>query len=375
MFYLSFRYILYIVCHDIMSYINITHDRHIKDAMINETKPDNVLRIGNDTNPNTPITQIRDIQQPWVEKYRPSCVEDLVVDDHISEKLHKIIQTKNMPNIIMTGTPGCGKTSAVLCIAKQIIGSKWNEHCVELNASNNRGLDIIHNSIIHFCKKKKNGMHKILILDEADNITTKAQHSLSNLMDQYLDNTRFAFTCNDINKIIESIQSRCIIIKFQKPSVEKTINRLKEICTKESIHYTHAGMEALLTVSGNDLRQSINNMELVHHMGSITNDNVFNTCDVPYYTSIEKLLQAILAHKFYDAIDYIDDFINQGCSRSDICLFIIEHIKNGNLSDLIKIKFIDKVNKTYININNGHNTNLQLYACVGNMISMCTNDN
>ena len=70
-------------------------------------------------------------------------------------------------------------------------------------------------------------------------------------------------------------------------------------------------MEALLTVSGNDLRQSINNMELVHHMGSITNDNVYNTCDVPYYTSIEKLIQAILAHKFYDAIDCIDDFINQ----------------------------------------------------------------
>ena len=123
----------------------------------------------------------------------------------------------------------------------------------------------------------------------------------------------------------------CIIIKFRKPPIQKTINRLKEICTKESITFTQDGIDALLTVSGNDLRQSINNMELVHHMGSITKENVFDTCDIPYSTSIEKLIQAILARKFHDAIDYIDNFVDQGWSRSDICLFIIEHIKNGNL--------------------------------------------
>ena len=324
-----------------------------------------------------PVYKTHNILQPWVEKYRPSTIDDLVVDDNISEKLNKIIQDKNMPNIILTGTPGCGKTSAILCIAKQIVGgSQWDENVVELNASNNRGLDIIHNSIIHFCKKKKGDMHKILILDEADNITNKAQHSLSNLMDQYLDNTRFAFTCNDINKIIESIQSRCIIIKFQKPSIPKTIHRLQEICSKENIAYTNDGLHTLMSVSGNDLRQSINNMELVHHNGSITQENVYDTCDIPYASSMEILMANVMSNKFHECVDNINYFIQQGYSRSDICLFLIEYIKTStqeHMTDRLKIQFIDCINKTYININNGHNTNLQLYGCVGNMIHLITN--
>lgn len=326
----------------------------------------NILHLSNFTQ--THKTHI--IYQPWVEKYRPSDVNELVVDDNITEKLHKIIQNKNMPNIILTGTPGCGKTSAVLCIAKQIIGKNWAENVVELNASNNRGLDIIHNSIIHFCKKKKGDMHKILILDEADNITNKAQHSLSNLMDQYLDNTRFAFTCNDINKIIESIQSRCIILKFQKPSIEKTIQRLQSICAKENIQFTQDGLETLLSVSGNDLRQSINNMELVYHNGSITKENVYDTCDIPYSASMKVLLDNVLQSDFHNSILNIKECIQHGYSRSDICLFFIEYIKDADIEEIYKIKFIDCVNQTYININNGHNSNLQLYACVGEMIKL-----
>ena len=325
----------------------------------------------------TPVYKTLNIKQPWVEKYRPTTIDELVVDDNISEKMNNIIQNKNMPNIILTGTPGCGKTSTILCIANQIIGkTQWDEHVVELNASNNRGLDIIHNSIIHFCKKKNGAMHKILILDEADNITNKAQHSLSSLMDQYLDNTRFAFTCNDINKIIESIQSRCIIVEFQKPSIPKTIHRLQDICRKENIEYTTDGLHTVLSVSGNDLRQSINNMELVHHNGPITRDNVYDTCDIPYSSSMERLIVKVIRNDFHGSVDSVDNLIQQGYSRSDICLFLIEYIKTStldNMTDFLKIRFIDCINNTYININNGHNTNLQLYGCVGEMVCLANN--
>ena len=162
--------------------------------------------------------EIQNIKIPWVEKYRPKTSDEILLDPFIKDKINKILQEKTIPNMIITGEPGTGKTSTIICLAKQIYNSKTLDECVlELNASDDRGLSIINNTILPFCKKKVDkNIHKLVILDEADSITTKAQNLLSNMIAEFRQNTRFVFICNDCSHITESIQSRCMIIKYSK---------------------------------------------------------------------------------------------------------------------------------------------------------------
>lgn len=313
------------------------------------------------------------ILEPWVEKYRPSRIEDIFINETLMRKLKQIIENKDMPNLIITGSPGSGKTSAVICMAKQILQNAYLENCIEMNASNNRGLDILNNSIIHFCKKEIDSKipHKIVILDEADNITTKAQQSLSNIIEEH-DNTRFAFTCNDINKIIEPIQSRCIILKFNHCSIETTMEKLRSICKHEKVSYTDEGLKAIIETSNNDLRQCINNMEMIFFSyNDITRKNVIIGCDVPINVQINNLIETIKTKAFNKSIELVDKTIDSGFSLSDICLFMIENMKESNyFTELDRIKCIDIISQTYMSITNGNDSKLQIYSCIAQLISL-----
>ena len=161
------------------------------------------------------------IYLPWVEKYRPKKLNDLILDDITNKKMKNFLINKELSNMIITGHPGTGKTSTIICLAKEVYGETFKEAVIEYNASDNRGLETINNSIIHFCKKKvktENNLPKLVILDEADNITKKAQNTLCNLMETYINTTKFVLTCNDYNKLVEGIQTRCLIIRYNSLS-------------------------------------------------------------------------------------------------------------------------------------------------------------
>ena len=147
----------------------------------------------------------KNIQLPWIEKYRPGDTEQILLDEMLLEKIDKIIESKSVPNMILTGEPGTGKTSTVLIIAREIFKEDYNENVLELNASDDRGLSIINNTIIPFCQKITKTQEKLIILDEADSITNKAQNLLSNLINEFKKNRRFVFVCNDSIKINKSI--------------------------------------------------------------------------------------------------------------------------------------------------------------------------
>ena len=190
------------------------------------------------------------LNTPWIEKYRPTKVEDLVLDNGTLNKIRKIVLDKTMPNIIITGVPGIGKTTTILCIAKNLLGKYFKEGVLELNASDERGVKTVQESIEYFCKKKLDiddefSKHKIILLDEADNMTRKAQQAINNLMEQYHETTRFAFTCNNSSEIIEAIQSRCIIFRYCRLNHEQITNRLKTICALEKVEYTEDGLRKI----------------------------------------------------------------------------------------------------------------------------------
>jgi replication factor C subunit 2/4 len=194
---------------------------------------------------------------PWIEKYRPSIFDEVILTDHIKDKFNQL-SIDNFPNILIFGPPGIGKTTTAITICKKIL--PLSDSYIELNASDNRGINMIYNSIQSFCKKKNDEKIKVVILDEADNITKKAQEQLINFIENY-PYIKFIFTCNDSNQIIETLQSRCLLIKFNKPSVSNTKIILQKICQEEKLSLSENVINDILIFSDFDIRKSINNLE------------------------------------------------------------------------------------------------------------------
>ena len=317
---------------------------------------------------------------PWIEKYRPVDVQDLVTDEHTLTKIKTIIAEKNMPNIIITGVPGIGKTTTILCIAKNLLGRYADQSVLELNASDDRGIKAVQESIIYFCKKKhvipnennNYAKHKIVLLDEADNMTDKAQKLINNLMEEYQHNTRFAFTCNNSSDIIEAIQSRCIIFRYKRLNNEQISNKLKYICEKEKVPFTNDGINAIVTIAQGDLRQAINNLQLTFNgYINVIPENVYKLCDKPHPLIIQNIFSACYVKDYKTALILLNELRNKGYSSSDISLSMINTLENAqipNIDEKTKIQYLKEISKTCIVINKGLNTPLQLTGCI---LSLC----
>ena len=315
--------------------------------------------------------KIIDIKIPWVEKYRPKKSNEIILDDFIQQKINKILESKSIPNMIITGEPGTGKTSTIICIAKEIYSDEiFKENVLELNASDDRGLSIINNTILPFCKKKtKNNVIKLVILDEADSITSKAQNLLSNIIAEYRKNTRFVFICNDCSQITESIQSRCMIIKYGRINKEDLFEKIKSICIIENINYTDDGIADLLFLSDYDIRQAINNLECIYYSGEIFNSqSVYKIIDQPKPYYIEKILNTCLAGDLNESINIVKELYNKGYTPNDILLTfmkcLMENQLNYNIEHETILKLYEIISLIYIRVNGGNDTLLQLCGCI-----------
>jgi len=281
------------------------------------------------------------IKLPLVEKYRPKDFNDLLFDDFIRDKIKNIIKLNQIPNMIITGEPSTGKTSTIIYLAKKIYQDNYREHVLELNASDDRGIKSVHDTIINFCKRKvffKEGyaQHKLLILDEADNITPKAQRLINSIMEKY-PTTRFAFTCNNSTDIIESIQSRCVIIRFTKPP-EHYLNRLKLICLNEKIIYDDESLLYLFDVSQKDIRQAINILELTFTCyNSLSIENINKICDILSKIIFDNLFDGIINKDITGISKIINKFKNEGYYSLDVLLHFIQYIKTKNITEDLRI--------------------------------------
>ena len=315
-----------------------------------------------------------DIGLPWIEKYRPSNTSDIFLDTFLLEKIHKIIEYKSVPNMILTGEPGTGKTSTILIIAKNIYPDPrdYNENILELNASDDRGLSIINNTIIPFCQKITNSAEKLIILDEADSITNKAQNLLSNIITEYKKNCRFVFICNDSTKVNESIQSKCMIINYPKLRDNFINNKLMDICNIENIKYNKESIDELVSISDRDIRKSINNLECIKYTHSdLTIDTIYKLLDKPKPAYIRNILDLCLNDQFKESILELTRLYKNGYNASDILLTFLDYLINPN-SDLTipyakKMKLFNIVSFGYIKVNEGNDSLLQLIGCLSNI--------
>jgi replication factor C subunit 2/4 len=319
------------------------------------------------------------IKIPWIEKYRPTILEEILIEPFIKDKINKILLNNSIPNMIITGEPGTGKTSTILFLAKEIYKNNYNDNVLELNASDDRGLLIINNKIYPFCKKKilqSDVCHKLVILDEADSITSKAQNVLSNIISEFRSNTRFVFICNDCSQIIESIQSRCMIIKYPKINQQNLQYKIEHICKNENIKYDLDSINILLFVSDYDIRQAINNLECIYHsLNELTEENIYKIIDKPKLYYITDILNECYNKNFSNAIKIVSKLYNKGYTPNDILLTIMKYLmeNNNDLSNENKIKIYEITSHSYITINDCTDTLLQLCGCISKIYQYINN--
>lgn len=301
---------------------------------------------------------------PWVEKYRPSKVSDIVGNQDAISRLQVIARDGNMPNLILAGPPGTGKTTSILALAHELLGSNYREGVIELNASDDRGIDVVRNKIKMFAQKKVTlppGRHKIIILDEADSMTAGAQQALRRTMEIFSNSTRFALACNTSAKIIEPIQSRCAIVRFTKLSDQEILGRLMLVVEAEKVAYIPEGLEAIIFTADGDMRQALNNLQATYSGFQFVNqENVFKVCDQPHPLHVKNMVQNVLEGNFDEACSRLKSLYDLGYSATDIITTLFRVIKNYDMPEYLKLEFIKETGFAHMRISDGVGSLLQL---------------
>lgn len=311
---------------------------------------------------------------PWVEKYRPEFLKDVVGNQEAVSRLSAIAQTGNLPNIILSGPPGIGKTTSILCLAREMLGDVYKNAVLELNASDARGIDVVRNKIKMFAQKKVTlppGRHKIIILDEADSMTAAAQQALRRTMEIYSTTTRFALACNNSTKIIEPIQSRCAVLRFSRLSDAEVLLRLQQVCAFECVSYELTGLEAVVFTAEGDMRNALNALQsTVSGFGHVTSENVFKVCDQPHPIKLRALIQSAREGRTKAATDVVLELWGFGYAATDIIQTLFRVTRTMDMPEPQKLEFIREIGFSHMRIAEGLNSQLQLLGCVSRLCAL-----
>ncbi|CAH1107580.1 unnamed protein product [Psylliodes chrysocephalus] len=315
---------------------------------------------------------------PWIEKYRPHTFEEIVGNEDTIERLSIFSKKGNVPNIIIAGPPGVGKTTTILCLAKILLGPSFKDAVLELNASNDRGIDIVRNKVKMFAQQKVTlppGRHKMIILDEVDSMTDGAQQALRRTMEIYSNTTRFALACNYSEKVIEAIQSRCAILRYSKLTDSQVMARILQICEKENVKYTDSGIEAIVFTAQGDMRQALNNLQSTHNgFGEVNSGNVFKVCDEPHPMLIKDMLKSCMEGDIRKAYKVIEHLWNLGYAAEDIIKNIFKVCKNMDMEEGLKLDFIKEIGWTHQRIVDGLCTLIQMSGLLAKLCKAATGE-
>ncbi len=305
----------------------------------------------------------------WVEKYRPRSLSEVVNQTEIVARLKIFIQEKSMPHLIFSGPPGTGKTTCALALAHDLFGQSYRQNVKELNASDERGIKVVRTSIKQFAQYMgtKDAPFKILVLDEADNMTSDAQQALRRTMESTSRNCRFILICNYSSKIIDPIQSRCSIFRFSPLKDEDILRRLEDISKKENVKLLNDGKQAILYNSGGDMRRAINILQTAATLKSeIDADTVYKVTGKARPEEIRNLLNSVLEGNFLDGVKQIETLLQiYGLSGLDIIEQIHrEVIRLNSISELKKIKLIEEIGEINFRLIEGANEKIQLHALI-----------
>src|SRR5579863_920421 len=280
----------------------------------------------------------------WVEKYRPMKLSSIINQKEIVGSLKSLLKNiSEMPHLMFSGSAGVGKTTTAICLAREILGDSWKEYTLELNASDERGINMVRDRVKKFARFS--GLDtkipfKLVILDEADEMTSDAQTALRRIIEDTAGHCRFIMIANNISKIIEPLQSRCAVFKFTRISEEDVVSHLEEICKKEKIKYNENGLKTLYLYSEGDMRHSINMLQATASVGIINEENVKSSAGLAKTSDVSVILKLALDGKLSEARSKMIELIKvYGMSESDFLKYLNEEcyrIKTPHLSEILE---------------------------------------
>jgi len=305
--------------------------------------------------------------QMWAEKYRPKSLSKMVNQKDIVERLTSFVKSRNVPHCIFAGPPGTGKTTAALCLAHDLYGDAYRGHLMELNASDERGINVVRETVKTFARVRTLGEipFKILILDEADNMTGDAQQALRRTMERYTETCRFILIANYSGKIIEPIQSRCAPFRFAYLPREEQNKYLKHIAQNENVDLLNDGLDAIYDVCGGDLRKAINSLQAAASLGkSVSSETVYSVVGRANPADVHAMIKIAMGGNFVEARKRLREMIMKyGVAGSDIIKQIhIELFRLDDVPESWKVKLADVVGEVDFRLVEGADEEVQLSA-------------
>lgn len=311
---------------------------------------------------------------PWVEKYRPNGLSDVIGHTEIIKRLKNYVGKQNVPNLLFSGPAGTGKTSSSIALAKELFGQSYEQNFLELNASDDRGIDVVRKTIKDFARTLAfDSNFKIIFLDECDALTNDAQQALRRTMEKYTKTCRFILSCNYSSKIIEPLQSRCVVYRFKPLNGEDIKERMKIIAKKENIQINDDAIEAINYVCQGDLRKAVNILQASSSINQEVNEEtIYSVSSRARPEQVQEMILLALNGKFIEARKKLDELLYEyGMSGEDILKQIYREtleLEEKDLSEKNKVELINIIGEYDFRIVEGANERIQLEALLAQFL-------
>ncbi|KAG2128564.1 P-loop containing nucleoside triphosphate hydrolase protein [Suillus clintonianus] len=306
---------------------------------------------------------------PWVEKYRPVTLDDVVSHKDITTTIVKFIEKNRLPHLLFYGPPGTGKTSTILAVARRIYGVEYKKQILELNASDDRGIDVVREQIKQFAETRTlfSKGFKLIVLDEADMMTQQAQAALRRVIEQYTKNVRFCIICNYVNKIAPAIQSRCTRFRFSPLPIAEVEKRVNCVVEAEKVNLTRDGKKALLKLSKGDMRRALNVLQACHAAySSIGETEIYNCTGNPHPSDIETIVNSMLSDEFTTSYQMISAMkTERGLALQDLISGTYEYVETIEFKPQARVYLLDFLATTEHRLSTGASEKMQLSALLG----------
>lgn len=308
----------------------------------------------------------------WAEKYRPKTLDDMVDREEIVSRFKSFVKDKNLPHLLLVGPAGVGKTTSILCLAHDLYGPGYTNSVLELNASDERGIDVIRDKVKNFARTSaiaSDVSFKILILDEADSLTSAAQHALRRTMEVYTRTCRFCLIGNYSENIIDPIQSRCSVFRFSPLAEQDVKSYITMITQKEGIKLVPEGLDAVFEASGGDMRKATNLLQAAAAtQGEVDDIAIYSVLGKVSPQRVREMINLGMKGNFLDAREILRSLlIDEGLGAEDILRMIYSELMRMQMPEKWKVRISDTVGEVDFRLTQGARPEIQLSTLIAKL--------